>query len=104
MSNKVEKVEKIEKTSMENVEINEYIKQYLKFNEFQNTLECFTAEINTQRMSSKLNKKLIMKDPEQSMDAPRLYSMLKSEQIKTFREKQLSENYKIIHKKYTEVI
>lgn len=64
MSKKAEKVEKIEKNSMENVEINEHIKQYLKFNDFQNTLECFTAEINTQRMSSKLNKNKVMKDPE----------------------------------------
>lgn len=47
---------------METAELNEYIKSYLKFNKFTNSLECFEAEINAKRMSSKLDDKKIQKD------------------------------------------
>ena len=68
-----------EKIAIENAELNEYIKQYLRFNNYSNTLDCFEAEINAQRMSTKLTNKTVLKDPDQIVEAPRLYSMLKDE-------------------------
>jgi len=40
--------------ALENAELNEHIKSYLRFNQFNNSMECFEAEINAKRMSAKL--------------------------------------------------
>ena len=53
-------------------------------------------------MSTKLTKKTVLQDPDQIVDAPRLYSMLKDDKDKSIREKTLDENLKIMHKKYLE--
>lgn len=63
----------------ENIELNEYIKEYLKFNEFDNSYDCFAAEINARRMSSKLQQKALFKNPSEVENAPKLYNMLKDE-------------------------
>ena len=55
-------------------------------------------------MSSKLSKKAVLKDPDQMVEAPRLYSMLKDEKSKTRRERSLDENLKIMHKKYLDIL
>jgi len=64
---------------LENSELNEYIKTYLRFNSFANTEECFQAEINAQRMACKLQQKEVLKNPELIAGSPRLYQMLKQD-------------------------
>ena len=39
---------------MDQTEIQEYIKEYLKYGGFINTLECYTAEIKSKQVSSKM--------------------------------------------------
>lgn len=87
----------------ENQEIYEYIKEFLKFNSFTNTLECFEAEIKTKQVSSKvINKQTnpLMKKEDQ----PRLYSLLKSDGAKTKREINLEKEFKTFNKKYQQIL
>ena len=41
----------------ENFEINEYVKEYLKYNNYENSYECFEAEIRTKQVATKLSEK-----------------------------------------------
>lgn len=87
----------------ENQEIYEYIREFLKFNSFSNTLECFDAEIKTKQVSNKvLNKQmnLLMKKE----DLPRLYSLFKSDGGKTKREITLEKEFKAFNKKYQQIL
>ena len=87
----------------ENQEIFEYIKEFLKFNSFSNTLECFDAEIKTKQVSNKVTNKqpnLLLKKEDQ----PRLYSLLKSEGSKTKREINLEKEFKAFNKKYQQIL
>lgn len=87
----------------ENQEIYEYIREFLKFNSFSNTLECFDAEIKTKQVSNKvLNKQMnpLMKKE----DLPRLNSLFKSEGGKTKREITLEKEFKAFNKKYQQIL
>lgn len=90
---------------MENAQINEHIKSYFKFNGFQNSLECFESEINAQRMSSKLqSSKIVVKDPEQQADAPKLYQLLKQDSYKSKRERNTEDQLKVVNQKYLQLL
>ena len=87
----------------ETLEIYDYIKEFLKFNNFSNSLECFEAEIKTKQASNKGTNKqpnlLLKKD-----DQPRLYSFLKSDGSKTKREINLEKEFKAFNKKYQQIL
>lgn len=88
---------------LENQEIYEYIKEFLKFNSFSNTLECFEAENKTKQVSNKVTNKqpnLLLKKEDQ----PRLYSLLKSDGAKTKREINLEKEFKTFNKKYQQIL
>lgn len=83
-------------------EINEYVKEYLRHSGFHNTLECFEAEIKTKQVSTKmLNKQQQLK---QQDDLPRLYILLKSDNLKTKREINLEKEMKQFNKKYQQIL
>lgn len=87
----------------DNLEIFDYIKEFLKFNSFSNTLECFEAEFKTKQVSSKVTNRqpnLLMKKEDQ----PRLYSLLKSDGAKTKREINLEKEFKAFNKKYQQIL
>jgi len=92
----------------ENFEINEYIKEYLTYNEYTNTFECFEAEIRTKQVSKKLmninvnpnNQPQVTK----SIDPPRIYGMMKGEQAKSRREHLLEKELGEIQRKYVQVL
>lgn len=81
--------------------INDYIKEYLSFNDFKNTYDCFTAELQAKTVSTKLiNKKPIEDKP----NAPRIYNFLKSDQDKTGKENALEANLFSLHDNYRKVV
>ena len=87
----------------DNLEIFDYIKEFLKFNSFSNTLECFEAEFKTKQVSSKVTNRqpsLLMKKEDQ----PRLYSLLKSDGAKTKREINLEKEFKAFNKKDQQIL
>lgn len=87
----------------EDQEIYEYIKEYLKYNNLSNTLECFEAENKTKLVSSKVtNKKqniLVKKE-----ELPRIYTLFKAEGNKTKREINMEKEMKTFNKKYQQIL
>jgi hypothetical protein len=90
----------------ENFEINEYIKEYLAYNDYANSLECFEAEIRTKQVSAKLMNKQQPKQPvvRQNLPYPRIYGMMKGEQVKGRREEQLEREFMDISKRFTQIL
>lgn len=87
----------------ENSEINNYVKEYLKFNGFANTLECFEAEHKTKQVTNKLtNKNRPVGNKE---DLPRIYSLFKSEGVgKSKNEINMEKDLKSFNKKYQQIL
>jgi hypothetical protein len=74
--------------------LNEHIKEYLSFNDFKNTHDCFVAELQARKVSKKLiNKPISVEKPE----IPRIYEFLKDETEKTNKENQLEAQLFIIN-------
>ncbi|CAD8144528.1 unnamed protein product [Paramecium pentaurelia] len=84
-------------------EINEYIKEYLRYSNYSNTLECFEAEIKSKQVSNKmLNKQQVIKQT--GDDVPRIFQLLKSDNIKSKREINLEKDQKQFNKKYQQIL
>jgi len=90
----------------ENYEINEYIKEYLKYNGFTNTLECFEAEIRTKQVSNKLTGKNVLTNSNKqgAEDAPRLYALFRGDGAKGKKDTALEKEYKALNKKYNQIL
>lgn len=88
----------------ENVELNDYIREYLKYNGFSNTLDCFDAELRTKQVSNKLGSKNVLGNSNQqkSEDIPRLYSFIRSDKLK--KETVLEKDHKALTKKYNQIL
>lgn len=89
---------------MDTVDINQYVLEYLRFNNYTTTLECFEAEIRTKQVSTKLSGKLPLQSQNKPDDVPRLYGMIKGEQAKSKREATLDKDFKDLTKKYNQVL
>ena len=89
---------------MDSNDINQYVLEYLRFHNYTNTLECFEAEIRTKQVSSKLTGKVPGMSQSKAEDLPRLYGMMKGETAKTKRETTLDKDYKVLNKKYNQVL
>ncbi|CAD8056604.1 unnamed protein product [Paramecium sonneborni] len=78
-------------------EINEYIKEYLRYSNYYNTFECFEAEIKSKQVTNKmLNKQQVIKQT--GDDMPRIFHLLKSDNIKSKREINLEKESKQFNK------
>ncbi|CAD8172837.1 unnamed protein product [Paramecium pentaurelia] len=84
-------------------EINEYIKEYLKYSGYSNTLECFEAEIKSKQVSSKMSNKQ-QQQKQLNDDIPRIFQLLKTDNIKTKREINLEKEQKLFNKKYQQIL
>lgn len=83
-------------------EINDYIREYLRFGGFANTLEVFDAEIKTKAVSSKVAAK--PKEIHKPEDQPRIFAFFKPDQNKTRRELNLEKDFKEFQKKYNMIL
>jgi len=86
---------------MDNIEINDYIKEYLRHYNFQNTIECFEAEIRTKQVSTKMNQKLSSQKLE---DQPRICQLLKGDSSKLKLNINADKELKQLNKKYGQVL
>jgi hypothetical protein len=85
--------------------INLYIKEFLKFNKYQSTLECLEAEERTKLVTSK--KRQMNVHPEDSKnvdDFPRLYRFFESDSIANGREKRLDRDLKVLQNKNQNIL
>ena len=91
---------------MDNHEIYDYIKEFLKFNNFTNTFECLEAEIRTKQVSNKLSTKQGSNQHTINKldDQPRLYQLIKGVDLKSKRETNLEKDLKNMNKKYNQVL
>ena len=83
------------------IEINEYIKEYLRHHNMFSTLEKFEEEIKTKQIPAKLragNSHGLTKED------PKLHYLFKKTDKKTVRELNLEQDFKEINKKYNLVI
>ena len=89
----------------ENLELNEYIREYLKFNGFSNTLECLDAELRTKQVSNKLTSKnpLGNSNHQKTDDLPRLYSFVRVDK-KGGKDPNLEKEHKSLQKKYQQIL
>ena len=53
--------------------INEYIKEFLKFNKYNSTLECLEAEERMMKVTNKNKQSIKIPDNSSIDDAPRMY-------------------------------
>ena len=81
--------------------INQYIKEYLSYNEFKNTYDCFVAELQAKTVSIKL---ISQKPKENKPDAPRIYELLKGDKEKTLKENTLEEGLWNINNAYKKTL
>ena len=81
--------------------LNEYIKEYLSFNEFKNTYDCFTAELRSRKVSTKLINKTNQQEKPQP---PRIYEFLKDDHAKTIKENNLEAQLYTINRSYKQVL
>ena len=89
----------------QNYEINKNILDYLQYNSYQNSYECFEAEIRTKVVSKKLTKKPKEKPQLQKpRDPPRIYTMMKGDDARTKRETTLEKELKTISKRFLQVL
>ena len=86
----------------ENSEILEYIKEFLRYNNFSNTVECLEAEIKTKQFSGKLSTK--QNAPSRKEDLPRIYSLMKDDGNKSKRELNMEKDMKNFNKKYKQIL
>lgn len=85
---------------MDNLEINDYIKEYLRHYNFQNTIECFEAELRTKQVS-KMNSKASTQKLE---DQPRICQLLKGDSSKLKLNINADKELKQLNKKYSQVL
>lgn len=86
---------------MDNIEVNDYIREYLRHYNFQNTIECFEAELRTKQVSGKTTSKL----PSQKLeDQPRICQLLKGDTSKLKVNLNAEKELKQLNKKYTQVL
>lgn len=90
----------------ENIELNDYIREYLKYNGFSNTLECLDAELRTKQVSNKLTSKNPLGNSNHQKttdDVPRLYSLVRSDK-KGGKDPNLEKEHKSLQKKYAQIL
>lgn len=85
----------------ENVEINEYIKEYLRHYNFGSTAECFEAELRNKQVSSKATSKA---NAQKNEDLPRLLQLFKGDNAKLKRDLNAEKELKSVNKKYGQVL
>jgi len=82
--------------------INQYIKEFLRFNKYQSTVECFEAEERTKLVTAKNSSKQmnIQPDDARSLDTfPRLYRFFEADQGLGDREKRFEQQIKALESK-----
>ena len=86
--------------------INDYIKEFLKFNKYNSTLDCFEAEERTKFVTKKAIISEINRVPSESQmeDFPRLYRFFDTDVDKTGREKRLEKDIKLLQSKHQSVL
>ena len=89
---------------VDNTQLNDYIKEYLRYNNFINTLECFEAEVRTKQVSKQLQVRPQDFQPRKNQDLPRFYAMLKGESVKVRREMDLENELAYISKRFLQVL
>jgi hypothetical protein len=94
--------------------INVYIKEFLKFNKYQSTLECLEAEERTKLVTSKKKQMNIhpevripffnLQESKSMDDFPRLYRFFESDSVVSGREKRLEKDLKVLQNKHTNIL
>jgi len=92
-----------EKSLKEVQEINDYFKEYLKYNNMTNTLECFEAEIKSKEVTNKMKDKQVPKSTKKE-DLPRIYNFFLADGSKSKRELNLEKDIKTLNKKYQQIL
>jgi len=89
-------------TRQQNQELNEYIKEYLKYSGLNSTIECFEAELKAKSVQGKLVGQKVgqTQKPE---ELPRLAILFKQDNFMTKRELNLEKEIKANNKKYQQV-
>lgn len=96
----------MEKQKKDFTKINGYIKEFLKFNRYNSTLDCFEAEERTKFVTKKAITTEINKVPSESQmeEFPRLYRFFDTDSDKTAREKRLDKEMKLLQSKHSSVL
>lgn len=81
--------------------INEYIKEYLSYNNFKNTYDCFSAELQAKTVSTKLVNK---ESEKENANQPRIYNFLKADNEKTEKENALEREFVDLMNNYKKLI
>ena len=81
--------------------INDYIKEYLSYNSFQNTYDCFTAELQAKTVTKQL---ISPKNPEEKKNPPKIMGFLLSDKARTDRENSLENSLFAILNAYKKVL
>jgi len=85
--------------------INLYIKEFLKFNKYQSTLECLEAEERTKMVTSKKKQMNIHPEEQKGIDEfPRLYRFFESDSVANGREKRLDRDLKSLQNKHQSIL
>lgn len=85
--------------------INQYIKEFLRFNKYQSTLECFEAEERTKLVTSKTKKMNIHPDDPKILDTfPRMYRFFDSDQHSSDREGRLERQIKVLQTRHNDLL
>jgi len=96
----------MEKNKRDFNKINDYIKEFLKFNKYNSTLDCFEAEERTKFVTKKAIQTEINRVPveDQMEDFPRLYRFFDTDSDKTARERRLEKETKLLQSKHQAVL
>lgn len=96
--------------SLQNVidsqQINDCIKEYLIFNKFTNTKECFDAEIKAKQVSNKLTEKkqINFNSSNETIQTPKLYNLVLSEPIQKNQDFESKYKFETVHRKYLQIL
>lgn len=91
--------------------INQYVKEFLRFNKYMSTLECFEAEERTKLVTSKnkqmnihpdvrLNTLLCFQDTQSLETFPRLYRFFETDSSSAGREKASEKRFTALENKF----
>ena len=96
----------MQKASVDFNELNAYIKEFLKFNKYNSTLECLEAEERTKQVTAKSQRASINRVPtEKDMESfPRLYRFFEGDSEKTAREVRLDKDMKGLQQKHSSIL
>ena len=84
--------------------INEYIKEYLKFNKYSSTLECLEAEERMFKVTSKQKTGYKVPDKNGTEEIPKMYQVFEGEAGSSEREKSHQSDVRSLQNKLSGIL